>query len=97
MNILLIYSMNTYKLYNINITNKIFIETTRSNSDEKKGERKKSRKDQLLELLKSKSDPETNEKYVPYCVEPSVGVERLFLMVCCDAYDKEKVVMRRIS
>ena len=36
-------------------------------------------------------DPETNEKYVPYCVEPSVGVERLFLMVCCDAYDKEKV------
>lgn len=41
--------------------NKIFIETTRSNSDEKKGERKKSRKDQLLELLKSKSDPEINE------------------------------------
>lgn len=36
-------------------------------------------------------DAETNEKYVPYCVEPSVGVERLFLMVCCDAYDKEKV------
>ena len=36
-------------------------------------------------------DPETNEKYIPYCVEPSVGVERLFLMVCCDAYDKEVV------
>ena len=36
-------------------------------------------------------DPETNEKYTPYCVEPSVGVERLFLMICCDAYDKEMV------
>ena len=36
-------------------------------------------------------DPETNEKYIPYCVEPSVGVERLFLMICCDAYDVEKL------
>lgn len=41
--------------------NKIFIETTRSNSDEQKGKRTKSRKDQLLELLKKKSDPEINE------------------------------------
>jgi len=36
-------------------------------------------------------DPETNERYVPYCVEPSVGVDRLFLMFVCDAYDKEKL------
>ena len=36
-------------------------------------------------------DPETNERYIPYCVEPSVGVERLFLALCCDAYDKEKI------
>ena len=34
-------------------------------------------------------DPQTNETYVPYCVEPSVGVERLLLMAVCDAYDKE--------
>ena len=34
-------------------------------------------------------DPETNEKYIPYVVEPSVGVDRLFLAVLCDAYDKE--------
>lgn len=34
-------------------------------------------------------DPETNERYIPYCVEPSVGVERLFLMICCDAFEKE--------
>lgn len=34
-------------------------------------------------------DPETNEKYLPYVVEPSVGLDRLFLAVLCDAYDKE--------
>ncbi len=34
-------------------------------------------------------DPETNEKYVPYVIEPSLGVERLFLAVVCDAYDEE--------
>ena len=36
-------------------------------------------------------DPETNEKYIPYVVEPSLGVERLFLTIMCDAYDKEKL------
>ena len=34
-------------------------------------------------------DPETNEKYLPYCVEPSVGVERLLLAVLTSAYDEE--------
>ena len=34
-------------------------------------------------------DPETNEKYIPYVVEPSVGVERLLLTVLCDAYKNE--------
>ncbi len=34
-------------------------------------------------------DPETNEKYIPYVVEPSLGVERLFLAIVCDAYDEE--------
>ena len=36
-------------------------------------------------------DPETNEKYIPYVVEPSLGVERLFLAVVCDAYDEEQL------
>ena len=36
-------------------------------------------------------DPETNEKYVPYCIEPSMGVERIFLMVACEAYDEEQL------
>ena len=36
-------------------------------------------------------DPETNEKYVPYVVEPSVGVDRLFLAVLCDAYEVEEL------
>ena len=46
-------------------------------------------------------DPTTNEKYVPYCVEPSVGVERLLLMFFTEAYDEEvlennetRIVMR---
>lgn len=34
-------------------------------------------------------DPETNEKYVPYCIEPSVGVERMLLAFFVDAYDEE--------
>ena len=34
-------------------------------------------------------DPETQEKYVPYCIEPSVGLDRLVLMTLCDAYDEE--------
>ena len=36
-------------------------------------------------------DPETNEKYVPYCIEPSMGVERIFLMIVCEAYDVEQL------
>lgn len=36
-------------------------------------------------------DPYTNEKYVPYCVEPAVGVERLFLAFVCDSYDVEQL------
>lgn len=36
-------------------------------------------------------DPETNEKYVPYCIEPSVGLDRLVLMTLCNAYDEEQV------
>lgn len=42
---------------------------------------------QSLEYL----DPETNEKYVPYCIEPSVGLDRLVLMTLCDAYDEEEL------
>ena len=34
-------------------------------------------------------DPETNEKFVPYCIEPSVGVERMLLAFLVDAYDEE--------
>ena len=34
-------------------------------------------------------DGATNERYVPYVIEPSLGVERLFLAVLCEAYDEE--------
>lgn len=33
-------------------------------------------------------DPETNEKYIPYVVEPTVGIERLMLAVICDAFSE---------
>ncbi len=36
-------------------------------------------------------DPETNEKYIPYVIEPSVGVDRMFLSVLCDTYDEEEL------
>lgn len=37
-------------------------------------------------------DPETHEKYVPYVIEPSLGVERLFLSIVTEAYDEEEIV-----
>ena len=36
-------------------------------------------------------DPETNEKYLPYVVEPSVGLDRLFLAILTNAYTKEQL------
>ncbi|HHW00513.1 MAG TPA: glycine--tRNA ligase [Clostridiaceae bacterium] len=36
-------------------------------------------------------DPTTNEKYIPYCVEPSLGADRVTLAFLCDAYDEEEV------
>ena len=37
------------------------------------------------------TDPETNEKYVPYCIEPSLGADRVTLAFLCNAYDEEKI------
>ena len=34
-------------------------------------------------------DPFTNEKYIPYCIEPSLGADRVALAFLCDAYDEE--------
>ncbi|MBP3841089.1 MAG: glycine--tRNA ligase [Bacilli bacterium] len=36
-------------------------------------------------------DPETNEKYTPYVIEPSVGVDRLLLAILSDAYNEEEL------
>ena len=36
-------------------------------------------------------DPETNEKYIPYVVEPSLGADRVALAFLVDAYDEEVV------
>jgi glycyl-tRNA synthetase len=34
-------------------------------------------------------DPETNEKYIPYVIEPSLGADRVLLAFFCNAYDEE--------
>jgi glycyl-tRNA synthetase len=34
-------------------------------------------------------DPETNESYVPYVVETSIGLDRMFLAILCNAYNEE--------
>ena len=36
-------------------------------------------------------DPEDNSKYLPYVIEPSLGVERLFLSVLTEAFDEETI------
>ncbi len=36
-------------------------------------------------------DPETNSRYIPYVVEPSLGADRVALAFLCDAYDEEVV------
>lgn len=36
------------------------------------------------------TDPVTNEKYVPYCIEPSLGADRVTLAFLVDAYDEEE-------
>ncbi len=36
-------------------------------------------------------DPVTNERYVPYCIEPSLGADRVTLAFLCDAYEEEQL------
>lgn len=36
-------------------------------------------------------DTETNEKYVPYCIEPSLGCDRVALAFLCNSYDEEEI------
>jgi glycyl-tRNA synthetase len=36
-------------------------------------------------------DPVTNEKYIPYCIEPSLGADRVTLAFLCNAYHEETV------
>ncbi len=36
-------------------------------------------------------DAEKNEKYVPYCIEPSLGCDRVALSFLCNAYEEEEM------
>ena len=39
----------------------------------------------------SYQDPETNEKYIPYVIEPSLGADRVVLAFLCNSYDEEEI------
>ena len=36
-------------------------------------------------------DPETGERYIPYCIEPSVGCDRVTLAFLCNSYEEEEI------
>ena len=36
-------------------------------------------------------DPVTNEKFIPYCIEPSLGVDRMVLAFLCNAYEEQEL------
>jgi len=36
-------------------------------------------------------DPDTGEKYVPYCIEPSLGCDRMALVFLCNSYEEEHI------
>ena len=36
-------------------------------------------------------DPETNEKYIPYVIEPSLGCDRVALAFLCNAYEEQEI------
>jgi len=42
------------------------------------------------------TDPFTMKKFVPHVIEPAVGINRLFLMVLCDAYQKDETKDRLV-
>ena len=39
----------------------------------------------------SYQDPETNEKYIPYVIEPSLGADRVVLAFLCNAYEEQEI------
>ena len=39
----------------------------------------------------SYQEPETNEKYIPYVIEPSLGADRVVLAFLCNAYEEEEI------
>ncbi|MBO4367993.1 MAG: glycine--tRNA ligase, partial [Clostridia bacterium] len=36
-------------------------------------------------------DPTTGEKFIPYCIEPSLGVDRMVLTLLCEAYEEQEL------
>lgn len=42
------------------------------------------------------TDPYTGKKFIPHAIEPAVGINRLFLMVLCDAYQQDDEHQRSV-
>lgn len=42
------------------------------------------------------TDPYTNKKFIPHVIEPAVGINRLFLMILCDAYHYDEKNKRTV-
>jgi glycyl-tRNA synthetase len=36
-------------------------------------------------------DEQTKERYIPHCIEPSLGVDRLLLALICSVYDEDEI------
>ena len=41
-------------------------------------------------------DPDTNQKFVPYCIEPSLGCDRVTLAFLCNAYEEQEIEKEEI-
>ena len=45
----------------------------------------------LVHLKQEYLDPETNEKFIPYIIESTYGLDRTVLAVLCQAYEEEEI------
>ena len=50
-----------------------------------------SRHQEFSEIKQEYLDPETNEKFIPYIIESTYGLDRTVLAVLCQAYEEEEI------
>ena len=62
-----------------------------NNNNNKK--KKKNKKEKLNTSVGTYFDPVTNEKYIPYIIEPALGLNRAMLAFLCNGWVEEKVIV----